>query len=548
MVRVRLVQLLCGILLFASPAYAVTLKDTQITIGTTFNSNGPTCKTTSVLSVKPWEVALGVEGSMWGPGLTVTPIAASGATAMMICFDHGYARPNEVDYYDIRVVDADGVATLTVRISCSSQSGCGFKLQPTPAGATRTPTPIRTPTAQPSTAPSSALPTFAPHPTAVRTVGPIPTPVVIPAGYYAPDIQFKHVSISPRILSAFLRWCPLPNEAGWVSGDQVCADAMENTRTVAGFHMMRLWRHIGNERKVTRWLSESSGFTHVIAHLWTGYRTNFSSGRNDWGTDDDGKLYRVTLNAAKECQKDILSTPAKQQACASFPEPILPQLLDFLDLRIENGKCVKGATFILPPYPTSGTYDKYALTRGLIDYETTLVPWTTEQRGCILDTHLAHHAVTNWHCGVGPRPPDGIVATEHRRCSALAASTQQLRLLTMLPFSGIFDAEWSQVEKCAIARAQDAAHHRWTDAMLAIDGVTKGQWLAIELANIDHAALHLVANLKHPAFGITLAEGKIMDLRSLPVEYEPALLQRLMQQFSAGLIIAPEFVRTSGHG
>ena len=419
----------------------------------------------------------------------------------------------------------------TLVMNCSQQSGCGDGPLTAPTS-TGTAAPRVTSTARPSPG-STAQPTA--QPTAIPTADAFDPPV----------IAWRQVSISPKIPAQFLKWCP--SATGYVSADQVCADAMEGTREMAATAAMRLWAALpGQADEIADAMNKSSGRAHVVGDLWPCYRTNFCSGKNDWGTDKDGKLYSIAYQWSWRLNQIITRDFELGRRCASFPESTMPNpndpvmgarveapLLDFLDLRIEHfpdgDRCVYGARFPAPVYPPSKSYDKAALKRGLIDYEMVLPPLTGDQAQRALDTHHAHHDVTAWHCGAGPQPALGIVAAAHRRLLATCRNPTECKVLDMIPFSGVFDPAYSPAEKCAIAKAQDAAHGRWVEALLRLNGRTAKLWLPLELANIDHAALHAVANFKHPLQAVRLFEGRLTDLNTIPREYLPDLAVRLVR-------------------
>lgn len=532
----------CAVLM-ASTAEAITVDETAVKFGTTYK---PEPQIVTITSTLPFTITT-APGGTWHPGLTVTPVGGVGPARIEFRLDERKASSNEVHFSRLRVCDALSCVEISVRISCSGSSGClvpegSPTARPVPIGSV---VPVPTRTAVPG----------APVPT--RTAAPPPLPSSQPSpvtGFSAPVIPWSVVSISKRVPTQFLKWCPVAG--GFVSSDQPCADAIENTRNVAGFAALRMADHFPG--RDTRWMHNAldigSGVTHLIVHLWTVYRGNFGNYTNTWRTDKDGRQYHVMEGILDELVKKILADPAFARFVAAWPEstlesgdPMRPKmeapLLDLLDLRLSDDgtTVVPGARFIRWTV-NEATYDSRALTRGVLDYEMVLQALTPEQKALVMATHHAHHRVTAWHCG-GEKPPDGIVPQAHARLVASARNATEARLFGMLPFSGVFDDRWSTVdasgnaansERCAIARAQDVAHGQWADRILAIDGKTRALWGPIERANQDHAQLHLVANFKHPDFGIRLAANcptPISD-KTCPIEYETELVARLVRDAS----------------
>ena len=162
-------------------------------------------------------------------------------------------------------------------------------------------------------------------------------------------------------------------------------------------------------------------------------------------------------------------------------------LQDLLNLRIENGQCVKGAAFTIPPKLEDE--NKARANDGLMTKKAVLSPLSSTQMELLHATHMAHVAVSNWRCGASA-PAAGIVTRAHQAFEATAKNETEHHFFRMKDFAGAVDAGWSAAEVCALGRFQDDAHERWMKAVEALD------LIHARAADNDHQMGHICMGVK----------------------------------------------------
>lgn len=232
--------------------------------------------------------------------------------------------------------------------------------------------------------------------------------------------------------------------------------------------------------------------------------------RKTWSIPADGsaaQLYDLCNTAAAQMAACSVANSYAAAQCAASKE-MIPDFQDQLDLRIEGGKCVKGASFQLPVNPTY--YSVYQFT-GIADGrlfpggQNKLRPRTAAEVDAIHKTHVAHLAVSNWRCDkTKPLPPNVTLVTDgvsvsypavegaHRvyeRMVTRAAfpdpveRARERNFRVMKSFPGFADTVrngnpkgLTEAEECLGGRAEDNRHECWMQSQLAPDwGMSRSQ-------------------------------------------------------------------------
>lgn len=280
---------------------------------------------------------------------------------------------------------------------------------------------------------------------------------------------------------------------------QVERDAMQETlAAVAVPEAIRYARTMSSCAGAMRTaLSNLSKITSKLGPEYEG-NTLFNGGR--WFIPTSGRHYHDEEYALRAIRRCSLGGGAK--ACAQNPL-MTPDLLDLLDLRVDDGRCVAGATFELLT-PTE-TYDPKRGGLGAIQTSQAVPVPKSRQMGLLHDTMAAHQAVSDFRCGVGPAPAPGSVTAAHVAFEATATTEKQHHFFRMKAFAGYTDPGWSPADVCRWARLQDRAHERWMQAVMG------GDWEHSREAENDHQLAHVCMNLRDPRLLVrfSCAPGRI---------------------------------------
>ncbi len=230
--------------------------------------------------------------------------------------------------------------------------------------------------------------------------------------------------------------------------------------------------------------SSLANMNKISSKLGPGYEYAALKANDIWEVTIQGRHYTFEKYALKALQ-GCLSTSTVAPLCGA---KISANLADLLDLRVQDGKCVKGALFEVPA-PTEA-FDTARSRVDAVSRRVSFVAWTPAQVQALHDTHAAHQAVSDFRCEVGLPPTPGAVDAAHRRLEGLARNIIEQHFFMMKAFSGVVDPAMTKAEECQWARKQDAAHERWMNAVLAQD------WFQSRTAENDHQLAHVCMNNK----------------------------------------------------
>jgi hypothetical protein len=233
-----------------------------------------------------------------------------------------------------------------------------------------------------------------------------------------------------------------------------------------------------------------------------------------WSIPAYGRHYRFEQYALKAI-RDCSASGSGRAACAVSPL-LTASLLDLLDLRVEAGQCIRGASFVatcdyedangVPCAPPLEAYNSYRAGVGVVQSKARM---PTPDAALLHATHAAHLAVSDWRCMVGPPPTAGIVQAAHVALEASAETEDQHHFLRLKDFEGFVDG-WMAAEACRWARLQDRFHERWMVA------VGRGEWGAARRADDDHQLAHVCMGLRDDRLLVRFSCAPD-DIRDCPV-------------------------------
>ena len=317
-----------------------------------------------------------------------------------------------------------------------------------------------------------------------------PTPPVRPA--YR-DVSLKIANADPSYPYKWFRGR---------TATQVQRDAMQET--LVGVAVPEAIRYARSMRPCSGAVKTAiSNLGKITAKLGPEYELNTLLPGGRWTIPPSGRHYhdeQYALKAIRQC-----SIGGGADACAGNPL-MTPDLLDLLDLRIERGKCVTGATF--EPADPIEPFDAQRAGVGTIQSATLMQLPSSKQMALLQKTMQVHTAVSNARCGTGAEPAAGVVTSAHMALEATATSEKQHHFLRMKAFSGAVDPQWTPAEECKWARLQDLYHHQWMEA------VARGDWGHSREAENNHQLAHICMNLRDPRLKVKF---------SCPPQQDPGL-------------------------
>lgn len=272
------------------------------------------------------------------------------------------------------------------------------------------------------------------------------------------------------------------NPYRWYHGKnatQIEKDALEETLlAVALPEAIRYARTVSSCQQYTK--KCQGHIDSVTAKLGPIYEDH-SLKQGSWEIPEYGRHYsveRYCLLGVRDC-----SVSNQGSSLCANSSLMTQNLQELLDIRIENGKCVKGNNNFQVIAPTE-TYDSTKQRSFVVQSKNKMPSLTTEQMEALHQTHEAHKAVSDYRCGVGPNPGN-VVDPAHQKLESLARNGLEQHFFMMKRFAGTVDG-WSKSDECKIARAQDRAHERWMNSVMA------GDWRASRAAENDHQQSHIV--------------------------------------------------------
>jgi hypothetical protein len=226
-------------------------------------------------------------------------------------------------------------------------------------------------------------------------------------------------------------------------------------------------------------------------------------GGKTWRVGANGRHYSAERFVLKRFRSCLMRASVRDLCATRFAaSAALRDLRDLLDL---NEDCDGPAAFTFGELPS--TIDRLRETHAIVDTRRLVVPPDPTQQMLLHQTHAAHAAVSDWRCGLGPQPPDGIVRTAHLAYEQSAESETQSHFFALKPFSGVEDPRWTRDELCGWARIQDVFHQRWMAAQEI------GDWAGARQADTDHLFAHVCMNDATPRlrFLFSCGNGQRID-------------------------------------
>lgn len=178
-------------------------------------------------------------------------------------------------------------------------------------------------------------------------------------------------------------------------------------------------------------------------------------------------------------------------ACAESPY-MTQAILDWTDMRIEDGKCVRGGNYdvVIPEVE-----DKEMAMKGHLSYRDPLPQLTPEQRDLARAVFNLHHDGGEKKCGIDHGPLHQSVKEGMAALLQSAVSERQKHsLLMVFPTDvDIGPSGWSDQDLCDFAQLEHFAWQAW-DACLDLPG--EDMWGCITRARVSHETAHIMASYR----------------------------------------------------
>jgi hypothetical protein len=311
----------------------------------------------------------------------------------------------------------------------------------------------------------------------------------------AEDISLKQIDEVNSFVTPYM----------WFRGKtatQTQRDAMEEYLTGVGMPLMyRYERSLPSncQGDLTQMMTWLNSITPRLSPIYELGRSLLPSGPGGtvgsrrggvWEDPTSGRHYHFEIYAMKRVQATSLSASCSA-ACASN---ITPELLSLLNLRIEGGRCVAGASFS-SMQPTESY--KAAIGNGVAVVQSkSRMPGLNAEQVDLLDNQItpSHKAIANWFCGsYGPTPPDfENHHMIHMMLNETAKTESMNHFFTMKDHEFVLDQGWSPEDGCRLAIMSDEAHDQWTQA------IKNGDWGVSRQAEDDHQNVHLCMSINDP--------------------------------------------------
>ena len=353
----------------------------------------------------------------------------------------------------------------------------------------------------------------------------------VPPNFHLPPIRPTVDDVRFSVLDEGypFKWCPLRIPAGgsfqaYVPATQTCMDAMTEASLQYMILATRYARQLPNHWNVTDFcLSDSQGIRAITTLLNPVYEGNFGNYTGQWTEDWSGSDYSKPKYCAKKIRSFFQYNPI---ACAqNATTPLHQDLLRWLSLKIENGKCVNNLTppDANPPQPyplwPTTSIDKRYKTLGTIDYDVKQPPLTDEQLRLLHETHRCHAEASAARCG-GP-PATCSTSQAHLTFEASARNETEHHFFVLKRFFNDPDPRWTLQEQCRIAKLEDVDHMRWMNA------VAVGSWAGARKAENDHQNSHHCMLLRDSRLQVRRTDCAL-NVNKCPVETCEQVLARVV--------------------
>lgn len=208
-----------------------------------------------------------------------------------------------------------------------------------------------------------------------------------------------------------------------------------------------------------------------------------------WRVDKQGRYYQKGVYGGNALATALTANDKAAAACAlAFKDK--PQLLDYVDLQVDEGRCVNGAAFAIPPHEK---YDPVRAESGPLSTDSPVLMDEFHAQ-LIAASHMEHAKVTEFYCRNGEPPVTGAVKAAHRAvesdCTRLCATpayahTADCESLcrnqsSIMPFTGEVDGHWTHIEECTLRVMEDFPHAAWHQALVTPEPVKQApyhQWI-----------------------------------------------------------------------
>ncbi len=254
----------------------------------------------------------------------------------------------------------------------------------------------------------------------------------------------------------------------------------------------------------------------LTARLLQGYemRELVKPGGGRWIIQIGGHHYSAEQYGEEAIQGFLLQAKHAAQCGATIP----PELATLLDVRVVNGRCVRGTLNAAPAVPVE-PYDGARALTNLIQSNVPRPPLLPSQVALL-------HAADDCHGGRGPAGCSTDALLQAFEASARNATEQHF--FQMSRFSGKIYAQpehadgWTPDEAMAWHRAQDAPFHAWAAEVEGLHGDLDdhrpaGRWGFARMHDDDHSDIHVCGNLWPDAGVMVRLSCYPTDIHECPV-------------------------------
>lgn len=232
----------------------------------------------------------------------------------------------------------------------------------------------------------------------------------------------------------------------------------------------------------------------------------------EWSIKNGGcPDYGHTIGLGKDLQRCSTKNDKAAKECAASPY-MTQDILDWTDMKIVDGKCVKGADYevVIPE-----DEDKEMAMRGHLDYRIPLPPLTAEQRYLAHHVMELHHAGSDEKCGEHSGPMMQSVKEAMTALLQSAVSERQKHSFLMI-FPTDVDlgpTGWNDQEMCDLAQLEHFAWQAW-DSCFDLPG--DQMWGCLTRARVSHETTHIMASYRSEDDEV---EYRISDHVNYPMDF-----------------------------
>jgi len=202
-----------------------------------------------------------------------------------------------------------------------------------------------------------------------------------------------------------------------------------------------------------------------------------------WQVTTGGRHYQIEyyrMQAAQSC-----SVGSGAADCAAV---MVPDMADLLDIKIVDGKCVKGADFVPPP-DCQGTPTLEGIADGRLDFD---------DLGDA-DVALADAAAAVYHGTLCGETPGASVKAAQNAFIATAPDASQAHFRTPQDFTGDIDPLWTPTEVC---QWKELTHREYIEMVTAWKA---GNWKLARCFGRRHSDMHWCLNYKSDTVNIRMS-------------------------------------------